>query len=126
MGVDLSLLVPIGNTLNGWKDSLPCFDTLRFDRDYRVFGQIANFKSYGEPVPTIETQELPSGMTVMAYNNDGVVEITVDAYGAPLRYAFARDMKKLRLPDAAFAKNRAIKAFIDAMPNNSVFVLYWC
>ncbi len=107
-------------------------DCLKFDRDVALFAQLLgtdwgkNSQDSETPRPKIETHEL-NRIEVETYSERGLVRKTHDKLGA-LTFAYARDLKRLEVGGArnAGGRNVAIKAYIDALPDHLMVVLYWC
>ncbi len=59
------------------------------------------------------------------YDDEGLKSTRTDAFGVELTFAYAQELKKLKLPDDVTTRNRAVKAFIDALPNETPIILYW-
>ena len=57
--------------------------------------------------------------------DDGSQQTREDAYGEELTVVYAEQMKKLFIPEDASPWNKAIKAFIDKLPNNTPIILDW-
>ena len=131
MGLDLILL-----PLNGRGDlndsKISSFNRLRFGRDYRIFGQIAN-KDGGDIRPDCDTKKtvrphlLPPTVKLvrMDCGEDGIIETRKDGHDVELTYAFVEELKELRLPEGTPLENKAIMAYISALPNDCPVLLYW-
>jgi hypothetical protein len=96
---------------------------LKFDRDPKIFCQLRKLDENGNE-PTIKTEALPPQMQIELSANDYAPTRT-DAYGKELTYAFAKELKKLELHPNVSEFNRAIKAFIDALPDARPIILWW-
>lgn len=121
MGLDLTLCYD-DNPQSEWKLS---YFRLRFDRDYEIFAQ---FKYVGRGVDrqsTIKRRPLPADWKFDWYGSEGVKTETTDCYGTRLTYVTGADMKKLQLTADASPTNRAIHAFIQAAPDDAVYILWW-
>jgi len=112
--------------------SVLCYERLSFDQDYRIFGQLTDLSFYhndGRPdipeKPTIKTNSIPPQMWVQVYGDEGIERTREDPYGTELTFVYAQQLKKLKLPDDASPKNRAVKAFVDALPEDTPIILYW-
>jgi hypothetical protein len=120
MGLDLTLLILRGPREIG-ETSVLCYDRLSFDRDSNIFAQLTD---YGEGnKPTIKVNPLPPQMWVEAYEDEGIKKTREDKYGTELTFIYAQTLKKLKVPDKSSPKNKAIKAFIDALPDDIPIVL---
>jgi hypothetical protein len=94
--------------------------TLRFDLDYGLFAQLAH-----DAEPRL-TQPLPDGLKVGHYEDDGLRWDTADRQGQLLTFTTPLDLRRLRLPDDIAPWNRAVLAFLLALPPDATIVLYWC
>lgn len=108
--------------------SVPCCDQLRFDQDYRIFGQIKDLSSYSRSdipaKPTIKVNPVPR-LLLIFHEEDGSRRIRSDMYGELLTYAYAKDLRELEMPADSSPRNKAIKAFVDALPENTPIILFW-
>lgn len=104
-------------------------DCLRLDDDYRIYGQLTDMSYHnGEDVPekpTIVTHKIPLQLWVTIYEDEGLQHTREDAYGKELTVVYAKQMKKLVIPEDASPWNKAIKALIDALPNDIPIILDW-
>src|SRR4051812_18701095 len=94
--------------------------TLRLDRDPRLLAQLAV-----DAEPCL-VHLLPTGMQVGHYEDEGLKWDEVDQQGKPLTCTTSGDLRQLRLPDDLNQWNRAVLAFLLALPSDSRIVLYWC
>lgn len=101
-----------------------CHDCLRFDQDYNILGQ---FTDAIDCVPTIiRGQPLPQDCEIRIYGEEGEETTYYDRSGNPLTYVYAEELKRqLHIPDDVSPWNRAMKAFIDALPPRTAIVLMW-
>lgn len=118
MGSDLSLL-PLRGPDQLVRVSVGCLDRLSFDRDYEIFGQLID--SFGDK-PTIQVNSIPPQMWV---EGAGIARTRVDGYGNKLTFVYAQQLKRLLVPSDASPWNRAIMAFIEALPDDTPIILYW-
>jgi hypothetical protein len=117
MGVDLEVMATNFRERRG--KFLPTA-TLRFDRDHGLFGQL-------EPQATpCLVRPIPEGLTVGRYEEEGLAFTATDRYGRPLRFTTPADLRQLRVPDDVVPWNRAVLAFLLALPPETRIVLYWC
>ena len=123
MGVDLTLL-PLKGARQIGDESVICIDCLNFDQDYEIFGQIEGFDRGG--TQTIKPIPIPPQLWVITYEEEGIKRQRDDKYGKELTFVFAKALKKLKVGDDASPKNKAIKAFVDALPNDTPIILFWC
>lgn len=124
MGLDLTI-IPVVKYYDEYNKEKVAFDhiKLRFVRDYGIFEQISNFS--GGIGPFISTQPLPKGITLWIKETGGRKGIRKDKYGTELTIALAGDMKKIKWPKEMHPFNKAIKVFIDTLPEETHIILYW-
>lgn len=124
MSVELILYPLRGpSVLNNTK--VLCFDRLGFDQDYRIFGQLKDISGGKDNKPVIQPKPIPVQMWVQMYEDEGIDETREDRYGDELTFVYAQQLKKLEVPEDADPKNKAIKAFIDELPNDTPIILQW-
>ncbi|MDP3934965.1 MAG: hypothetical protein Q8Q46_02005 [Candidatus Giovannonibacteria bacterium] len=109
-----------------------CHDRLSFDRAYAIFGQLTDLSYIREggrsdipEKPTIKAHPIPPQMWVRTYEDEGIEKTREDKYGDELVFVYAQQLKKLKMPDDASPKNKAIKAFVNALPDDTPIILYW-
>ncbi len=131
MSLDLTLL-PMREPQKLSETSVLCYDRLAFDQDYRIFGQLIDlsYRRQGEQddipaSPTIKVTPIPPQMWVEIYEDGGVERTREDMYDNGLTFVYAEQLKKLKIPDNSSPKNKAIKTFIDALPDNTPIILQW-
>ena len=112
MGLDLSIL-PINPQEIG-EISVLITTRIDLDRDYGFFNQISR-----KPIT------IPPQMWVEMYGEKGIERTRTDRYGVELTFIYAKELKKLSLPKNVSARNRAIKSFIDALPDDTPIILWW-
>jgi hypothetical protein len=117
MGVDLEVMATHFRERRG--EFLPTA-TLRFDRDYGLFGQLEP-----QATPCI-VSPIPEGLKVGRYEEEGLRFTATDRYGRPLRFTTPADLRQLRVPDDVAPWNRAVLAFLLALPPDARIVLFWC
>jgi hypothetical protein len=69
---------------------------------------------------------LPSGLKLGQFTDTGLTFEDVDRYGQPLTFTTPADLRQLRLPPDVAPWNRAVLAFLLALPPEARLVLYWC
>jgi hypothetical protein len=94
--------------------------TLRLDRDPRLLAQLAP-----ESEPCL-VRALPAGLKVGHYEDEGLRWDGMDRQGRPLTFTTPEELRRLRVPDDLIEWNRAVLAFLLALPPNARIVLYWC
>ena len=122
MGLDLTLLPLMGPQEIGGKSAL-CHDRLSFDRDSSIFGQLTDL-GYGCR-PTIKANPIPPQLWVDVYEDEGIERTRTDKHGTELTFVYAQQLKMLEMRETASPKNKAIKAFIEALPNDTPIILLW-
>ena len=99
-----------------------CLESLDIERDQFIFNQLDKF---GDNHPVIETIQIPPQMWIGVYGEDGFKEIRKDRFDRTLTFTYAKELKKLEIPENAHWKNKAIKAFINMLPDNIPVILCW-
>jgi hypothetical protein len=112
MGFDLKVLATHFRERNG---EFLTTASLRLDRDARLQAQLS-----------AAARPLPEGLKVGHYVDDGLRFETTDGYGKPLTFTTPADLGALRLSPDTCQWNRAVVAFLLALPPESRIVLYWC
>lgn len=123
MSLSLTLL-PLSGRQEMAYESVLCYDRLDFDQDYRIFGQLAKFYE-SDDNPTIKAHQIPPQMWVKTYDDLGITRRRADLRGDELTFVLAQELKKLTIPADASPKNKAIKAFVDALPDDTPIILFW-
>lgn len=120
MGVDLRLL-PFNRPASPqrqWQDSS---HVLSVERRSSLWGAIEEIQAqHGQP--------LPEGFhSYEGDGRDGYGTTVEDAYGSKVVYVFAQHLKPLRTREEVVTDpmNRAIWAFIEALPDDWPIALYW-
>jgi|SRR3989338_7903067 len=134
MSLDLTILFPsLGFRAIGESEAF-CYERLRFDGDYSIFGQLVDMSDHYRRTeqdndipekPTIKTIPIPPQLWVETYGDEGIERTREDRYGTELTFVYAQQLKKLSVRDDASTKNKAIKAFINALPDDMPVILYW-
>lgn len=105
------------------------FTQIKFIDDYCIFGQITDMANEKKPYipkkPHIKTQPLPSQAQIIIYKQGGMKTTREDDWGFELTFAYAEDLKALNVPEDVHPFNKAIIAFINALPNDTPIILYW-
>ncbi len=122
MGLDL-ILLPLRGLKELKETSVFCYDRLEFDRDSKIFCQLIDLGEGAKP--TIRTKLIPTRMWITVLTEGGTWRTREDAYGDKLTFVCAKKLRELKMPDNASPKNKAIKAFIDALPENTPIILWW-
>ncbi len=130
MGLSLQLLVPI----NGLSDERVCVkDSLWLDSNSVLFGHLIDLSESRadegwEDIPerpTLSPRPIPPTTWLMINTEDGVEITRTDHYDKELTFLFASELAKL--PDAAASSchNRAVLAFMRALPFDTPVILMW-
>jgi hypothetical protein len=70
-------------------------------------------------------QVLPPGLKVGHYEDEGLRWDEVDRQGQPLTFIAPTALRRLRVPDDLAPWNRAVIAFLLALPLDARIVLFW-
>lgn len=130
MGLDL-VIMPLRNRRKLDEKTVLCTESLRFDRDYSVFAQIADINGRSTVPekgikPTVRTHPLPPNLFVELYEEDGTKKTRENPYGEEMVYSFAEEMSRINLPkDRTLSRNNAIMAYIRALPKDTPIILEW-
>lgn len=125
MGFDLTIL-PLRNLRELTGQMTLCYNRLAFDRDYRIFGQISKMDYEDIPEkPILNPRPIPAQLFAWLYEDEGIDRTREDKYGEELTFLYAEEMKRLNIPENASPMNKAIKAFIDTLPNDTPIILQW-
>lgn len=95
---------------------------LEFDQDYEILGQLTDTLD-GET--TIKARPIPPQLWVDIYEEKGRRRIREDRYDEELTFVYAYQLKKLKMPEGASHYAKAVKAFIDALPDDVPIILWW-
>jgi len=102
---------------------------LMLTRDYRLFAQFSNFIGSVADVSNprhIKVSPLPPELKIALDNKQGEERGTrKDAYGQDISWTFAKQMKKLQIPEDTSAINKAVKAYIDELPDDMPVITEW-
>jgi hypothetical protein len=91
--------------------------------DFRDSALLAQLAPDSEPCLV---QPLPPGLKVGHHEDEGLRWDEVDRQGQPLTFTTSTALRRLRLPDDLSPWNRAVLAFLWALPPDSRIILYWC
>ena len=110
MGLDLTVC-PMPYTIDRFNDLLSTRVDLH--RDYAMFEQIGSLPS------------LKAALPVRWYEDDGLKLRDTNPYGGALRYTTASEFAAVKVPDDATVWNRAVIAFLTALPPETRVYLWW-
>jgi hypothetical protein len=100
-----------------------------FTRDYRIFGQFSNMPGDATDAARpkhIEVSPLPGEIKIIVLSEYTEPEHTrTDAAGYDMAMVSAKQLKGLDMPDDTSPNNKAIKAFIDQLPDDTPIILGW-
>lgn len=101
---------------------------LVFTQDYRIFEQFSHFPGtleYSQAL-YLKVEPLPEKLQIIELAEDCEASYTrKDASGSDLMVATAKQLKTLIIPSDTSPSNRAIKAYIDALPDTTPVILGW-
>src|SRR5262249_4552960 len=117
MGIDLKVMASSFRELRG---ELLSTATLRFERDPSL---VSLLTLTSEPC---RVRVLSAGLKVGAYEDDGLQFTDRDRGGHPLTFTTPPDLRSLSIPLDLSPWNRAVLAFLLALPDEARIVLYWC
>jgi hypothetical protein len=103
--------------------SVLCHDSLSFDQSYEIFGQLRDVVAGN--VPTIKANSIPQNLQVGIYDEEGLKWRRDDNYGDELTFLSAKQLKGLHVPCDVSPKNKAIMAFVQALPDDTPIILFW-
>lgn len=111
--------------------SVLCYERLTLDQDYRVLGQLIDLSQYRKgpedeipAQPTIKTTPIPPQLWLEVYGDRGTIRTRQNVFGEEVSFAYAEQLRRLKMPHDASPKNLAIKAFLDALPNDTPIFLW--
>jgi hypothetical protein len=98
--------------------------------DQRVFQQIRGKKHSETSIghsPAMKPVPLPEGRFLQVHGDDGPFWTRTDEFGEPLTYVYARDLKRVKIAGMNDLAHEypAFFAFVSALPDDGLFVLYW-
>ena len=117
MGIDLKVLA---SHFRERRSEYLATASLRFDRDSLLLAKLSP-----DADPCL-VQPLPDGLKVGHYEEEGLRYDETDRYGNPLTYTTPEQLRALRLLGEVSNWNRAVLAFLLALPPATRVVLYWC
>jgi hypothetical protein len=90
----------------------------------RLLGQ--GLVARDRPASPCLVHPLPEGLKIGCYQEEGLIYTATDRSGQPLTFTTPADLARLRVPDDIDPWNRAVLAFLAALPPDTRIVLYWC
>ena len=118
--------------------TVSCIETLNAQFDFELFVQFREvppdhrvFELFPPDVksPAFAIYPFPPQLTAYIHGPGcaGLEACRTDKFGRELTYAFAGDIKyNLKMPASATSRNKAIKAYIDALDDRTPIILFWC
>lgn len=100
-----------------------CHDRLNLDPDNNIFSQLIDCGEGNKP--TVKINPIPPQMWVETHECGKIRGTNRDKYGNTLTFIYAGEFKDLKFPVSTSQKNKAIKAFVDALPDNIPIILWW-
>ena len=121
MGLDL-IIMPLDDPGDLELKELIIDNLLKFDPDTDIFGQIIELK---DSRPILKPKVIPPQLKIAIFNRKKLNFTRKDSFGEELTFVYAKDLKKLQPGYVPSAQNRAIKAFINALPGKVPVILWW-
>lgn len=112
MGLDLKVLASHFRERRG---EMLVTATLRFDRDAGLFEQL-----------TANATPIPDGLKVGLCDDAGLKYTDTDGRGERLTCVTPAEVTQLTVPADTAQWNRAVVAFLSALPAETRIILYWC
>ena len=102
-----------------------CETKLEPIQDYSIYAQIDVLSFTDESVkPHIKTEVLPAQLWIGVYIDEGIERTRESTDGEELRFVYAQALKKWKIPGDAHWQMKAVKAYIDELPNDIPILLY--
>ena len=117
MGIDL---IALASNFRERRGEMLSTASLRFDRDHRI---LALFSKDAQPCRVLP---LPEGLKVGRYEDAGLRYDDKDRYGNPLTFTTSDLLGDIPEIEEICEWNRAVLAFLLALPPETRIVLYWC
>jgi len=124
-------IYPLSGPREVGEESVLLDDHLSFETNsYSIFAQLLDMREFegatSRPSPIIRPLPLPPQMVTQYFDEEeGLKEGRRDSYGKELTFVYARDLKCLVVPSDSPSRNLAVKAFIDALPDDTPIILWW-
>lgn len=129
LALELIPLIPdFGESIATERKKLHPQTRLMLTWDEHIFRQIPGFKErHGGRAskPAFESRPLPEGLEVGAVDVQGDVVFEREDAAGRMRWAPAKDLKEVRIPDSTSRVNRAAMAYIHQLPNDVEVILFW-
>jgi hypothetical protein len=102
---------------------------LIFTRDNRIFEQFPHFPESDMGASQschIQVSPLPPSLQIIELSEEQAGQRTrQDAMGCDIMTTSAKELKKLIVPEDTTAINKAIKAYIDQLPDDTSIIMEW-
>lgn len=125
----MPLVLDFGEILDHPLGLLHPMTQLVFTRDYRIFGQFVHFPDTAEYAPHprhVQVSELPAGLKVVVVEEGRKTRHTrKDGMEQDMVVVSAGQLKTLVMPDDTSPTNKAIKAYVDQLSNETPVIMGW-
>jgi hypothetical protein len=93
-------------------------------QNYALYAQIdvLNFVD-GSVKVKIKTKPIPDQLWIEKYGDEGRTRTRDNSYGEELHYVYAEQLKKWHIGDDAHWSTKAVKAYIDQLPNDTPILI---
>lgn len=126
MGLSLNIFPVVGAPMGApGAERFYCFERLNFQDDSEFFDQITRRYDCTRKPAVITRHPIPNGSKIVIYEEEGIVETCGDMYGDELTFVYAKELKALKVSDTT-EWNRAVMAFVRALPDDTIIFLMWC
>lgn len=88
-------------------------------QDYALYAQIDVLNFVDESIKaTIKTRPIPDQLWIEKSGDEGMERTKNNSYGEELHYVYAEQLKKWDIGSGAHWSTKAVKAYIDQLPND--------
>lgn len=131
MGRNLTLIMINGSKSLKGSGAVTDFGDLDFVNDNEILRQIkdlGNPRTRNKTNSAVEVFPLPPQIQLVlpSYESEGGNYVRHDGRRRELTFTYAKQLKKIKPPKRIHFKNKAILAFIHALPDDIPFILWWC
>ena len=127
--LELIPLVPaLGESLKTARKRLYPQTRLMLVWDEHIFRQIPGFREKHDeeaPKPAFEYQPLPEGLKIGAFDVEGDAVFEMEDVAWQMTWAYAKDLKDVRVPRHTSRVNRAVMAYIHQLEDTAEVILRW-
>jgi len=127
MGLDLTICPIRYGDRDNWEWWLT-HERLGLDRDYYFFERIMprGRQDPDEAIePATDPKLVPEGARVQWYGDEGLEEVTTDAYGDPLKFVYAEEFENIDPEEIINEWNKAVLIFLRSLPPKIPILLWW-